>query len=343
MANSYNDSHAKILRAGQYLIESNRFIVQAPKVFKKTKEQDVDESTKRIEDLHNEIKKLEDEIAKKQEEGEKQSNEIVRNAEANAEKIISEAEKGAFERVKKSMEEKEGAVAEQSQEGENILSKAKEDAAEIIRQANEESTKIKGQARQEGFEAGRDEGYNEGREEIKSMIERLHSIIAVTIKEREKILINSERQIMNLVLTMVKKIVKKLTQEDSKVVINNVKEALSLIRGAMMVYIHVNRGDFDFVSRHKNELIKLIEGMPEVKILEDPSVDKGGVYIETDIGEIDAKIGTQLEEIENKIKYYMPVKVQGKMADSKEDKIGKEEIEDDASHEAEKSLMDKNG
>jgi len=120
---------------------------------------------------------------------------------------------------------------------------------------------------------------------------------------------------MNLVLTMVKKIVKRLTQNDEKVVINNVKEALSLVRGAMMVYIHVSPDDFNIATKHKDELIKMIEGMPEVKFLEDPTVDKGGVYIETDIGEIDARISTQLEEIESKIKHYAPLKVQGKKAE----------------------------
>jgi|GEM_PF-679283 flagellar assembly protein FliH len=348
MAN-YNDVHAKILRSGQYLIESTKFVVQAPKVFRKTKEQDVDESTKRIDDLHNEIKNLESEIAVKMEKSEKEADEIIKKAELDAETILKEAEKNAFERVKKSMEEKEESVNLQSSEAERILSEAKEQEALLLKQAGEEAERIKGLSRKEAYEAGRDEGFKEGGEEVKNAVERLHSIIGATIKEREKILVNSERQIINLVLTMVKKIVKKMTDEDNKIVINNVREALTLVRGAMSVFIHVNREDFEFVSRHKAELIKMIEGMPEVKIIEDPAVDRGGVYIETDIGEIDAKISTQLEEIENKIKYYMPVKIQTRMPPAPggraaggggkaDDETTEKEIEESQS--AEKSLLD---
>ncbi len=341
MANSYGNVHSKILRSGQYIIEDTKFVVQAPRVFKKTKDQDVDESSKRIDDLRNEIKALENEIAAKLESSEKEASDIIARAESDAEKIVKEAEKNAFERVRKSLEEKETAVQSQQTDAEHIISEAKEQAEDILRKANDELNKAKEAARKEALETGRDQGYEEGKSEIVSMVERLKSIIAITIKERERILIHSERQIMGLVLTMVKKVVKKITQEDAKVVMNNTKEVLSIVRGAMMVYIHVNHDDFNFVTKHKDELIKMIEGMPEVKILEDPTVDRGGAYIETDIGEIDARISTQLEEIENKIKFYVPIKVQGKMADKKdEDYIPQDEVKEDLLEENE-SLREK--
>ena len=342
MENSYNDVHAKILRSGQYLIESTKFVVQAPKVFRKTKEQDVDESTRRIDDLHNEIKNLETEIATRLDTSQRESDEIIKKAELDAEAILKEAEKNAFERIKKSMEDKDAAIGQQASEAEKILLEAKEQSAEIVKKAEEEAERIKGQSRKDAYEAGRDDGFREGSEEVKNAVERLHSIIGATIKEREKILVNSERQIINLVMTMVRKIVKRMSEEDNKLVINNVKEALKLVRGAMTVFIHVNINDFDFVTKHKAELIKMIEGMPEVKILEDPSVDRGGVYIETDIGEIDAKLSTQLEEIENKIKYYRPIIVQGKMPERKLE-VTEKKIDGGESQNAEVSLTDDKG
>jgi flagellar assembly protein FliH len=148
----------------------------------------------------------------------------------------------------------------------------------------------------------------------------------VMLEEREKILVHSERQIMSLVIAMVKKIVKKLTAEEENIVINNTKEALSIVRGAMKVYIHVNPEDYNYTTKHKDELIKLIEGMPEVKIFEDPTVDRGGVFIETDVGDIDAKIANQLEEIEEKIKFYMPIKVKGKDLDKTDKASSQDEL-----------------
>jgi flagellar assembly protein FliH len=310
--------HAKILRKGQYTLDESKFVVQAPRVFRKTKEQEVDESKKRIDDLHEEIRQLESELNAKLEKSEKEAEEIIEKADSESERIVKEAEKSAFERVKKSIDEKNVSIQEKQEEVDSIIADSKKAAAEIINDANIEAEKIKEAAKKDGFDIGKDEGFEVGKAEIVSMTDRLKSIIKTTLEEREKILIHSERQIISLILSMVKKIVKKLTLEEETVVINNTKEALSIIRGAMKVYIHVNPEDYMFTVKHKDELIKLIEGMPEVKFFEDPTVDKGGVFIETDVGEIDAKIASQLEEIEDKIRFYVPMKVKARMEDREE-------------------------
>jgi flagellar assembly protein FliH len=317
---------SKILRVGQYRMEEARFIIQAPKVFKKTKEQEKDESTRRIEELRDEMKTLEDDMATKLEKVQKESDEMLIKAEMEAERVVKEAEKSAFERVKKSLDEKDKVIQDQQGLAEGMLEEMKKNGEQIIKEAQTQAESIKSAAYKEGQDQGRSEGFESGKAEVVSMVQRLRSIIEATIQERERILVHSERQIMNLVLTMVKKIVKKLTQEEENVVIYNTKEALSIVRGAMKVYIHVNPMDYEYSLNHKDELIQMIEGMPEVKFFEDPSVDRGGVFIETDLGEVDAKISTQLEELENQIKFYIPVKVRAKGLDVKEEM--KEEKED---------------
>ncbi len=323
MPNQFNP-HAKILKGGDYYVDNSNFVLTAPRVFKKTKEQQIDEATQRIRELNEQIMSLEKELNEKLGMARNDADELMQKAEREAENIIAEAEKKAFERTKKSLEEQESIIAQTKEEVKKIIDEAENEKKRIIDEAVLEAKQIKENAYKEGYESGKDEGFNSGREELLSMIDRLKSIISLTLQERERILIHSERQILNLVLTMVRKVVKKLTHEHENIVIENVKEALSIIRGAMRVYIHVNPKDFEYTTRFKDEFIKLIEGMPEVKIFEDPTVDRGGVYIETDLGEIDARVSTQLEEIEEKIKFYIPVKVKGKDLEGKEEE--KEEI-----------------
>ena len=51
-----------------------------------------------------------------------------------------------------------------------------------------------------------------------------------------------------------------------------------------------------------------MEGVKTINIVEDSSVDQGGCVIETDFGEIDARIASQLAEIENRILEISPIK-----------------------------------
>lgn len=315
MKDSSLEYRLRVLREGQYRIESNRYILEAPRVFKKTREQEIDESLQRIESLKEEIRSLENEINTKIEKSERTAEEIVEKAELEAERIVKEAEKAAFDRVQKSLEDQERIIEEKRREAEGILAEARQEAEKILAAAQEEAQRIRQEAQKEGFARGHEEGFAEGREELRTMVERLKQVIYATIQEREKILVHSEQQILNLILTMVKKVVKRLTVEEQNVVLNNAKEALSLVRGAMRVYIHVNPEDYNFTVQHKEELIRMIEGMPEVKFFENPAVDRGGVLIETDIGEVDATIATQLEELENKIQFYVPARVKTKGLD----------------------------
>ena len=48
--------------------------------------------------------------------------------------------------------------------------------------------------------------------------------------------------------------------------------------------------------------------MSGITVVEDSSVDKGGCIVETDFGAIDARISSQLSELENKILEISPLK-----------------------------------
>jgi flagellar assembly protein FliH len=51
----------------------------------------------------------------------------------------------------------------------------------------------------------------------------------------------------------------------------------------------------------------MIENVKSVTVLEDATVDRGGCIIETDFGEIDARIAAQLKEIEERILELAPI------------------------------------
>ena len=61
-------------------------------------------------------------------------------------------------------------------------------------------------------------------------------------------------------------------------------------------------------ARHKDEFYQMLDKIEGVTVLEDPNVDIGGCMIETDFGDIDARINTQLNEIETAIKEVEPIK-----------------------------------
>jgi flagellar assembly protein FliH len=106
---------------------------------------------------------------------------------------------------------------------------------------------------------------------------------------------------------MARKVVKIISETQQEVVKANVAEALRKIRGRGNISIRVNLADLKLVTDHTKAFIQKVEGIKGVQVAEDSTVDPGGCIIETDFGEIDARISSQLAELENKIRDMTPI------------------------------------
>jgi len=54
--------------------------------------------------------------------------------------------------------------------------------------------------------------------------------------------------------------------------------------------------------------MEAVESIKNITVAEDSSVEKGGCIVETDFGAIDARISSQLNELEQKILEISPIK-----------------------------------
>ena len=143
---------------------------------------------------------------------------------------------------------------------------------------------------------------------MQRLVDRLHLIITKAIDRRNEIVEESETQLINLVLQISKKVIKVISENQKNVVINNVVQALRKLKGRGDVVLRVNLSDLELVSENMTQFQEMIENVKNITILEDASVDRGGCIIETDFGQIDARIASQLHEIESKILEMMPIK-----------------------------------
>ena len=256
--------------------------------------------------------KLEAEAFKKKFEIEKQT--LLSQAQAEAEKIIRDAEKAAFNEVKK-----------QTDDAQVINQKAVDNASKIVRDAEKKAQSIVADAEAErdgklkegyddGFNKGREEGFKEGELEVTRLIDRMHVIINKTLDRREVILSETEQQIVDLVLLMTRKVVKVISENQRNVVVSNIVHALRKMKGRGDVTIHVNLADLALTTEHTKNFLSAAENVNNITVVEDSTVDPGGCVIDTDFGAIDARIASQLNELEQKILEISPIRTKLKTA-----------------------------
>ena len=236
---------------------------------------------------------------------------LQREAELNAqaEEIINNAKEQAFAIVKEKNDEAQVIRMNAEDDARNILEKANEEARKIEDGIAEKEKKIISEAREIAYKDGWDEGIAKANGEVERLTERMHDMINGIINKRTSIFIEAEQQIISLVLSIARKVIKVLSENQKNVVINNVIHSLKKLSTRKNIAIRVNLADLELTTQYKDKFIKIAE-TENIKILEDTTVDKGGCIIETDFGTLDARISSQLHEIEDKIQGMVPLQVQ---------------------------------
>lgn len=232
---------------------------------------------------------------------------IKEEAEAEAKRIRDEAEETAFKIMQKSNVDVRKATEEAESQAQIILDEARANVSRIEGEAKKKEEEIIAEARHKALDEGRDEGFKTGEEEVKRLIERLHEILNSAIDERRKILESTEKQLVDLVLLIARKVIKVISETEKSVVMENVREALKKVKGETQIAIKVNTRDMELTSRHKKEFIAAVESLKQVRVEEDSRVDPGGCIITTSFGDIDARIQNQLHIIEKSIRELVPI------------------------------------
>jgi flagellar assembly protein FliH len=233
---------------------------------------------------------------------------LIQEAELQRQDILKRAEEAAFDLVRQEKEHGIQLRVEAEKEAQRIVEVAKAEAANLDRDTKHRLSLIEEEARNKGQKAGYEEGWAAGSAEVERLVGRIHVIIEKVTEKRQEIIEGTETQIVQLVLHIAKKVVKVISENQRNVVINNVLQALRKLKTRGDVVVRVNLEDLKVTSEHVKEFLSLVENVKSITVMEDTSVDQGGAVVETDFGEIDAKIASQFAEIEEKILELMPIR-----------------------------------
>jgi len=154
----------------------------------------------------------------------------------------------------------------------------------------------------EAYKRGFDEGFNKGRgtvEEAADLIRTLSGEIAAGLTV---VWDNCREKSIELALTIARKIVGTTAYEHEGLARELAGKCVSMVRDQARIKVLVNPEDAGVLREASVELMSLAEGVKEIEIAERSSVKRGGVIIETEGGQVDARLEEQLSVIEAALK-----------------------------------------
>lgn len=147
------------------------------------------------------------------------------------------------------------------------------------------------QARHEGYQAGLRDGEARMRARYDTAIDRHTQALTNFLEYRTRFRAEAERELVKLSLAVAKKILRRETNIDPGALLGIVKAAIESVERQELLALRMHPEEAALV-RSRNLL------PPELNLVADAALPLGSIVLETQRGQVDASLSTQLDEIE---------------------------------------------
>ncbi|MEI6306236.1 MAG: FliH/SctL family protein, partial [Deltaproteobacteria bacterium] len=125
---------------------------------------------------------------------------------------------------------------------------------------------------------------------LRSAAESLHGL-------REKVLKESEDELIKLVVSVAGKVIRREVTHDNRILSDIVKAATAGLSARDEIVIHLHPDDYSMVSTNHEDFFRKELLTDKLRLKADPEVSPGSCKVDTEMGTIDASFDSQLNEI----------------------------------------------
>ena len=147
-----------------------------------------------------------------------------------------------------------------------------------------------------GLEEGRVKAFEETKENFATRLTAFDSFLKKIDTLTEKILKESEAQIIKLTYQVAEKIAMRNITQDQEPILQLLSGLVSEVQGANNIEVRLSPSDAQFIEELRQKGIKEIEILQRVKVEQSENIQMGGCIIKTQYGEIDATIEQRVKK-----------------------------------------------
>lgn len=149
----------------------------------------------------------------------------------------------------------------------------------------------------ESFENGLVEGKNLAERGLFNAFKALRTSSEQILSLRDKVLKDSEEELINLVMLLARKIIIREISQDRSILANIVHNAIAGLPEHDEISVRLNPDDYTIITTGHDDILSSDRINNKMTLKSDPTIMIGCCKIETVMGIIDATIDSQLDEI----------------------------------------------
>ncbi len=150
---------------------------------------------------------------------------------------------------------------------------------------------------EEAYRKGKMAGILESEKNLHSAAQALGVGLEQISFLRKSLLIKSKEDMVRLIMAVARQVIHTEVKEKEDIIVNTVSKALAAAIQADKYYIRVHPEDLKIVTEKEPLFLAGMKGLQNIFFLADDTISRGGCLAESQVGEVDATIESQLNEI----------------------------------------------
>lgn len=167
----------------------------------------------------------------------------------------------------------------------------------VLNNIQEKVSHLEQEAYEKGYVQGEKDGFELGEKKAIKIIENIEKLFDEINNLKYDILKQYERELLNLIFAIVEKIVHHEVRFDETTIKEAIFNALNLAAEKSIVTFNVNPEDYEYVEKLRPELFNQHKELKSIVVTCDASISRGGCFLQTPFGNVDATIESKLENI----------------------------------------------
>jgi flagellar assembly protein FliH len=164
----------------------------------------------------------------------------------------------------------------------------------------ERVARIEKEAYEKGFEQGRRDGFALEEKQLEENGKQFKQLFNELDGLKTKICSETEGQLLNLSIAIAKKIIREEVRIQPKIIQQTVRAALNFLVDKNQIRILINPEDMEEVRKLLPDIAAVTKG-GQFQVVEDQAIGRGGCFMETSFGAVNATLEDQIGMIEKVI------------------------------------------
>lgn len=161
----------------------------------------------------------------------------------------------------------------------------------------------KQQAFEEGRAAGHESGYQQGLEEGRRIVTQFSQALNDAVNQRIKLLEEARQNVLDLVVRVAKKVTFDAVTVDPEITVAMIDNVINRLVDKSRLRVKVHPDHLPVVEQQLSRFLGDRTDIKELTFEPDPRVRVGGCFIETPGGDVDARLESQFEVIEDALNH----------------------------------------